>query len=323
MNNQWIRKIGLQLHTGGTIIDMSEFHIKFHITQSDTEHPNTATIRVYNLADQTVKKLTAFGGQGEFTEVQLQAGYENGNYNTIFQGTVMQWRTGRENSTSTYLDILAADGDLAYNQGVVYSSDAAGTVNPWTLAQKLALQTLNNQRQPMQVVFPPQVDLEHTPPNMRGIISYGMAKGAMRDIATTLDASWSILNGQLVMRPRTGYQFGEALVINVNTGLIGTPEQTGDGISLRILLNSRVRLGGLIKINNNDINQLNAAGGNVANVAFNSFTQVTPNAAIDADGVYQVFVVEHEGDSRGHSWYSHLICLAVDLSHPSSPVGAA
>src|SRR5690348_5163435 len=102
-NLQWIRKIGLVVYskarwveaqlpdpaTGSRLrqvttnanegLDLSEMRIQFRISQSDTETPNTAIIRVYNLSPETARKV-----QGEFQRVVLQAGYENASYGVIF-----------------------------------------------------------------------------------------------------------------------------------------------------------------------------------------------------------------------------------------------
>ena len=38
----------------------------------------------------------------------------------------------------------------------------------------------------------------------------------------------------------------EAVVLTAETGLVGAPEQTNDGIKVRCLLNPRLRIGGRI-----------------------------------------------------------------------------
>ena len=89
MSDQWIRKIGLYVQLSQEeFLDLSAFHIRFEVANADVESPNNASIRIYNLAKSTVKKLIE---QGEFTQVTLNAGYINGNYGTIFQGNIKQF----------------------------------------------------------------------------------------------------------------------------------------------------------------------------------------------------------------------------------------
>jgi hypothetical protein len=112
----------------------------------------------------------------------------------------------------------------------------------------------------------------------------------------------------------SGYLPGEAVELNALSGMIGIPEQTDNGIKVRSLLNSKLRIGGSIKINNNDINQTIQQNPSAAPVPFNQWTGIQLLAKVSDDGIYKLYVIEHSGDTRGQEWYSDLICLAVDQS---------
>jgi hypothetical protein len=71
--------------------------------------PNSADVRIYNVADSTAERI-----KNEFTQVVIQAGYQ-ANFGLVFRGTIKQIRKGREDAKDTYVDITAADGDAAYN----------------------------------------------------------------------------------------------------------------------------------------------------------------------------------------------------------------
>jgi hypothetical protein len=310
-NDQWIRKIELFIESGPDqeLLDLSEMHIKFTIQNANVESPNTAVIRVYNLSKATVAQLRS----GEFSKVTLNAGYQNGNFGAIFKGTTKQIRIGRENSTDTYLDILASDGDLFYNQCIVNMSTEKGQ----TQAQELAKMAKDTDSKVDTSAL--LVDKQHVP-NIRGSVRFGMARAMVRNIASTLDASWSLQNGIVMLMDKKGYLPGETVEINIGTGLIGMPEQTDEGIKLNCLLNSRIRIGGLVKLNNDEIIQLMQADPNaVYQQPYSSWAGVQPLAPLNlVDGVYEAFVVEHEGDTRGHAWYSRITCLAMAPS--TSPV---
>ena len=116
--NQFGRKCILVLYTGAAGLDLSQFRIKFSVQAADIESPNNAWIRVYNLSSDTMHQVAT---QGEYTSVSLSAGYEEGNFGVIFQGTIKQYRIGKENTTDSYLDIFAADSDVEFNQTFVPS----------------------------------------------------------------------------------------------------------------------------------------------------------------------------------------------------------
>jgi hypothetical protein len=153
-------------------------------------------------------------------------------------------------------------------------------------------------------------------PSIRGVVLMGMARARLRNVVTYMDAGWSIDNGKIVLTDNTGYRDGEAVEINVGTGLIGTPEQTDGGIKLRCLLNSKIRIGGRVRLNNDEIVQLLQQNPNAAPVPYNQYAGFQFVASLSPDGMYRAFSVEHDGDNRGAAWYSNLICLSINETVP-------
>lgn len=308
MNNQFIRKIGLFLQGNNKVVDLSQFHIQFNVKSADWESPNTAVIRVYNLKKET---LYLVQNNGEFNEVILNAGYESGNYGVIFQGTICQFYIGRENATDTFLEIRASDGDIFYNQGFVNLTLAAGH----DFADKIkAIDEQIGSNSNITALLSTQ---QHVV-SARGSTLLGMARAQYRNIASTLDASWSIQNGEIVFKDNTGYKIGEVVNINAQTGMIGIPEQTPEGIQIKCLLNSRLRLGGLIHLNNDDLNQLRQRDPNTAAILpYNQWAGLYNNAPLTESGYYEVFAIDHEGDTRGNHWESKLVCLATNITLPA------
>jgi hypothetical protein len=285
-------------------IDLSQFQLKFQTAQQDEESPNNCTIRVYNLSDRTVKKV-----RDEYSHVVLQAGYEGGAFGVIFQGTIKQFRVGRLDNKTTYLDILAADGDMAYNFAIVKKTLAAGSrwqdrVNAAAKAMEPMGVTLG------QVEYP---DAGGILP--RGKVLFGYAKAALRSNVQTMGATWSIQNGKINIIPLTGYLPGESVILTSGTGLIGRPEQTIDGIKARCLLNPKIVVGGSVKIDNESINQTVQQKDHVipgAQLPFNQWAGIQQFATIATDGLYRVYVAEHKGDTRGQEWYTDIVCLTID-----------
>ena len=333
MNNQFIRKVSLLVRTDAdSFLDLSEFRITFKTTNTDSESPNSAVIRIYNLSAETVNKIktsitksslewqqiTTASLQPDSTQninpqsyydIVINAGYEHGNYGVIFQGNVKQFKIGRENNKDNYLDLYAADGDFGFINGVINETLAAGT-SVAQQARKLADSMPGVDIDGFSSA--PAIDQQHTP-LLRGKTLAGMSRFYLRNLASKINTSWSIENGKILMIPIKSYRIGEAVIVNVNTGLIGLPEQTDNGIAFKILLNSALRIGGLVRINNADIPELSQANPNQP-IKFDTLAQVQANSLITADGVYRVYSIEHEGDTRGHNWYSDVICLAVDTS---------
>ena len=246
MSDQWIRKIGLYVQLSQEeFLDLSAFHIRFEVANADVESPNNASIRIYNLAKSTVKKLIE---QGEFTQVTLNAGYINGNYGTIFQGNIKQFRIGKESAVDTYLDILAADGDIFYTNAIMNDSIAKNTT-PKDHIKVIADKTNTSVDMGNLVVN----GLNN--PSLRGKVMFGLARGFLRNVTSKLDTTWSIQNGVLEIIPKNGYLEDEVVELSANTGLIGIPEQTDEGVRMKCLLNSKLRIGRLVNVNNNIVNK--------------------------------------------------------------------
>lgn len=303
--DQYLRKASLILVAGEKALDLSEFHFKFQSAQQDEESPNNCAIRVWNLSEDTVKQI-----KGEYSEVVLQAGYENADYGVIFKGTIKQYRIGRENDqVSNYLDLLAADGDTAYNFALVNASSAAGS----TAGQRIAVSVSKMKAYGVEqgkVIIP---DTGGVLP--RGKVLFGLARAIIRNEARNQGATWNIDNGKVNVVPLDGYLPGEAVVLTSETGLIGRPEQTEQGLRVTCLINPKIVVGGLVKIDNKSINQTLAAKGSEipgAQLIYNRYAGIQQFANIADDGIYRVYVVEYRGDTRGHEWYCELICLAVD-----------
>lgn len=295
---QYIRHCKLVIAgSGGEGLDVSGLRITFEVKKADAETPNTATIRVYNMAESTVKRI-----KNEFDRVILQAGYDS-NFGVIFDGNIKQVIFGRESNTDTYVDIFAGDGDDAYNFAIVSTTLAKGSTQQQqvqTCADSFAAHGTGKG----------YIGGDFTGTKLpRGKVMYGMARDYLRRSAQTTNTSWSVQDGKLQFVERGGMLPGQAVVLTSKSGLIGTPEQTNDGIKADCLLNPLLKIGGLVKIDERSVQEAKLPD-------TDEKSEANAPASIAADGVYRILTVEYKGDTRGQAWYSSLVCLAVDESAP-------
>jgi hypothetical protein len=287
-------------------LDLSSLRVVFSIRRGDKQVPNSADVRIYNVKDETANRLTK-----EFTRVVIQAGYE-GNFGLLFDGTIKQARRGRLDAKDDYVDIVAADGDQAYNYSVMSLSLAAGSQPPDDLRAFIASMA----RFGITQGYTPELSQNG---RVRGRVFYGMTRDELREWAEVQDALWSIQNGQLTLIPKTSYVPGETPLISPTTGLIGVPEQTANGIEMRVLLNPSIKIGQRVKLDST-VNpfrfglDLESQGPNFA---------LERSIKTNADGLYYVMSADHTGDTRGNAWYTDLVCLAVDATVPLDAVRKA
>ena len=309
MTKQYLRQISLTVESTTQAIDLSQLKITFQVLQANIQSPNICEARVYNLSDQTVKKIRQ---GGEFTKVTLKVGYQEDNSLTqLFSGTIKQTRSGRLNATDTFLDIFGTDADRPYNQATVNKTIAAGySLSDLHLALGSSFQALGA----TVGTVPGDLSAQVFP---RGRVLYGMTKDHARDFANTTESDWSLQDGSFVVIPKTGVTTQDAIVLTAFTGMIGIPQQTENGISVRCLLNPKLRYGARLKIDNKSVIEQKAQLGDFA-----LNPQLDPNTGknlyLDWDGVYKVVWVNHAGDTRDNQWYSDITCIATNAMVPLS-----
>jgi hypothetical protein len=306
----------LLLTSQSNALDLSNLRFKFTTEANDVETPNTAIIRVYNAKEATIKLAVQ-----EYYGVIINAGYQ-GNVGTIFQGTIKQFVRGKERNTDSFLEIRAADSDLAYNFGIINKTLPAGSTNVQHLqnlvdALSQAQSSIQQSAQAQQITLDPNAIsfLSSTGGILpRGKVLFGMARDYLRDLADTNNCRWSIQKGVLTLIPLTGYLPGQAVQINSATGMLGMPEATDQGVKVKCLLNSKIRVGGLIQLNNQDITQTT-----IKEQFFPGYTDFNLIATVPstAKGFYRVVVIEYQGDTRGDEWYANLTCVSVNQSVPA------
>lgn len=312
MTEQYLRKvrliIGGSANTGvasdpNAGIDLSEMHIVFQVKNATSQSLKSAHITIYNLSSATANQI-----QNEFTRIELSAGYGD-QLGLIFQGEVAIVRNGKLNATDTFVDIIAQDGDTAYNYAVSNRTLAKG----WTPDTLYGAMLQDLQPYGVTAGYKPAFSTESA---SRGRACYGMTRDYLRDLAEQQGCEWGIEDGKLNFIPSNSYIRGEAFVLNAQSGLIGTPTQTTGGIEITSLLNAQIKAGGQVRIDNASL---------ATETIRKQLSVQTPQlvAGTDRDGSYKALLVEHSGDTRGQEWYTRMICVAVDPTAAFPLVGPA
>ena len=305
----WGRRVRLLIEGETEVIDLSECRISFQTRNADTMAPNTLYVRVYNLSQSTASRIA--NGKIEYKTITLEAGYQGSNqygqnYGVIFHGTVKQTAVGKESPVDSYVDLWAADGDVWHNQATINKAFAAG------VTQKEVFEAVYEKNASLPYANDASGYLAGIPPTalLRGKVLFGMARAHGRNWMKNNDFSVSIQSGKVTMTPVRGYRQGEAVVLNARTGLIGVPEATQDGVMVQCLLNPKLHIGNLVKIEREAISRIT---GNTHGLTYGLSESV---ATTTDEGIYRVLTCEHVGDTRATPWYSRLTCLAVDATAP-------
>ena len=308
MSIQYGRKVSLIIGDAkGNGLDVSQLRFRFIVKHRTAQTLNTAEIRIWNLSERSAKLINA-----ESTQVVLQAGYE-GSYGIIFRGQITLTRTGRESPTDTYVDVCAADSDVAYNSAVVNKALAAG-FTPQELYEALC-----DSMKPYGITAADLPDSVPSRASPRGRVCYGMTRDFLRDFAAEHSLLWSIRNGEITLVPADGFLPGDAIKLNSKTGMLGIPCQTDAGIEVTTLLNPNIVPGRRVQIDEKSINKTTIRENNIQREQLNQAQ--LPKVA--RDGFYRVVWMQHHGDTRGNSWETIAICTISGSAESQAGVSVA
>jgi meiotically up-regulated gene 157 (Mug157) protein len=115
------------------------------------------------------------------------------------------------------------------------------------------------------------------------------------------------------------YKKGEdVIVLNAQTGLIGRPTMTVNGLELQCLLNPRIDVGSLIQIDNSTIQR--SAIDTSDKAVLERADRVSSDAFVSSNGLYRVYSRQFTGDTRGNEWYAKIIAFGVNATErPDTP----
>jgi hypothetical protein len=261
-----------------------------------------ADIDIYNLSPSTSIALMkdAYSVAPGMTVV-LQAGYQNGNYGTIWQGPIYQPTWTRENVTDYRLTLHCIISLLQASNGqalsaVYYGFNQAQIVE--TMIKSLGLQ-LGNTNLPAK--------LSNTTTAYDTVVT-GNPGQILSQIAKANDLVWFMKQrglsvsdtGVYLGDPADGVDTAKAdFTFNPSNGLIGTPVQNQSGVNFNVLLNPLVEARlpvQVVALEQVLIEQLTFQP---------SFTDNPPLPLTDPLK-FAVLDVRHRGDSRGDLWQTEI-----------------
>ncbi|GHV57447.1 hypothetical protein FACS1894216_21970 [Synergistales bacterium] len=293
-HDQWIRDISLIVgKSGGEGIELSGLKIAFDVLKTDTETPNKAQVKIWNLSDDTAQKI-----KDEFDTVILNAGYK-AKMGLIYKGNIIQIRRLREKVVDKILEITMGDGDEGYIYAMTNKTLAAGATQKDVL--DAAIEPMKEFG--IELGYCPDLGDETLP---RGKTIFRNSRDVIADICKTTNTTWSIQDGRVDIVPKDEAIPGNAYLISPATGMIDSPKQTNKGVEIKCLLNSDIHVGSTVKLEG-DIEEAAAAddkGGKQK-------SKEQP-AKLASDGVYRVVQCRYKGDTWGNDWYCELVGVAMD-----------
>lgn len=263
---QFGRQLKLVIGSDKESLEITNLRVTFEVKKTLTPEPNPAVIRIYNLNDSHRNLLTS----KEFNRVSLSVGYEE--LRQIYAGDIVEANTLRDGE-DFISELICGDGFKAYTSSVVNKTLSAGKSDAEILKE-------NTQSMGVETGV---VDLPKDRQLPRGKVMFGDPRELLHKIAKNNDAQWSIQDGQMTVLPKDKVLAdNEGFVLSQETGMVGSPEKTDDGLSLACLCNPSLRIGGLVRVQ---------------------------SIMSEYNGDYKITELSHEGDFLGDDWYSQITCI--------------
>lgn len=262
-------------------IEITNLRMTFSITKSLSNTANSGSLRIFNLSSDNRNRLREFGDQ-----VRFFAGYrEQEGAQLIFIGNVTQLNHAfAQPEIITQIDCL--DGDRNLNNILVPVSFGEGT------ARRTVIQYVADRLGFPITYFAPSENLLYD----NGFNDVCLAKDILTSACDSLNLTWSVQNGNLVILPTNGATPRPPVEINADTGMVGIPERYVDkryflyralppnappkpGWKVKTLLNPDLLPGDRIRLRS---------------------TQA------DVEGEFRILTIKHEGDNWGPQFESNL-----------------
>lgn len=257
----------------GDAIEITEMRMKFTVKKSLGKEPNSCKIVITNLSEHTRNEL-----EKKPLGVTLAAGYRDSGARLLFTGDLAR-------SVSTYkgtdweTTLQVHDGGRAYAHARSLLSYKRGVRVEKVISDVAAT---------MGLKLPPEAEQS---PELKQALATGISlHGPSRDVLTQVLApygyNWSVQNERLQILKDGQLRAGEALLVNQDTGLIGSPQRSvpdkpggKSELTVESLLYPEVLPGIQIKLESRTFN-----------------------------GEFRPKEVEHEGDTHGDDWKTKMRC---------------
>jgi hypothetical protein len=221
----WKRNVKLIARSATKQIEITGLRMRFDCGRDGEDRQNKSTIWIYNLSEKTRAFFT--GG----ISIELFVGYgPDSDLELLITGDMLTSRSDYEAPEwVTELQIGEAQGD---SERIVSASYSANTSSAKIISD------IVNAMQGIKLSEP----VSRLPKKIyqNGFVAFGPAMNALRKVCGAIGRRPSIVNGVLYFLDDAGGTVGASWAIGPDTGLIGAPSQTENGLEFKALINPYV-----------------------------------------------------------------------------------
>lgn len=264
--------------------------------------PPEATIDIYNLSAVEAANILNMKYKkvgDKYVEQQLrikvEAGYEYGYFGEIFDGEILKPTMIKPDPNNTQLRLTCLDGANFVAAGGTLTTTFNDGINYYSVAEQIK----NNS----DIDF--RLELSDTLKDRTvdgSFLVNGTLYDTFQELANEADVTFSFKNQTLTLQTweEMVNSQQDVFVLNSDTGLMGIPALTNDGLTVQSVLNPNYDVLKRIKLNNADIsiNQPDY----LANRELGAW--------LSSDGLYFIIELQHQFDTTTGTFCSNLKCVA-------------
>lgn len=255
---------------GGNAIRIVNLDFDFRVTKNLRREPNTAEIKVYNLAASSRRSLEA----AEDQRIRLEAGYAE-DLHVIFEGDLRKASSTRE-GPDIITTIEGGDGERGFRRARTNRSFGEGTSVRSVIEDvargmgfgvgNLAAQTTGRGFEGLGNTY------------VEGTVVSGSSREILTGLCRSIGLEWSVQDGNLQLLPFRQAVRDTAVRLTPSTGLIGSPSIDSENVlRARALLIPGIFPGRKVSIDSEF-----------------------------ASGLYRVTKATYSGSTFGNEWYVDL-----------------
>jgi len=256
-------------------IIISDMRVQFNVTKNLRDEPNTCELTITNLASETRAALQVLP-----LHVRIAAGYD-GETQELFAGD-MFWAGSSREGVDWLTKIQVGDGTRARANARISRTFKSGA-DP--------RQVIGDVAKSMGLKIPRSLaegtDFLHSLSS--GVTVDGPSHEQMTKLLAPKGYGWSVQGGKLQVLKDGETLGGEAIVINKDAGMVGSPDFGAPSddkqppvLTVKTLLKPELRCGGRIALESRAIN-----------------------------GLFRVNKLTHAGDTAGSAWHSTIEGVAA------------
>ena len=285
MSENFIRKYKLTIAgKDGKAVIITGQQIEFKISLDSKSKLNELDLKIYNLSADTISIFDKIDAV-----VQLEVGWGDNPLAIIFKGNKTFCTTKRE-STEVITNVLAGEGAVTIRESRVQATLSEGSTVEQVIRRIIKegmpeIKTINMNGDTLSKSY------------NRGYSAQGSAKKALDDITSANNLKWHIVQQDTLNVFPVNGDIGRKAIVLYAVNIKNTPEKLTEelralgadkkapkkhGINFKTQMNPLLVAGGLVEV----------------------------KGTFNADGVYTIQKVEHEGDFEGNQWDTTLECLA-------------